>query len=90
MVVFEPGHLGGWFAVWRPAGDCSIFSSSHRQVGGLLDEAPVHLWRHAMSLKCTCVVPVYAFHSFSTELKVLSGYISPILTLKVSRSFSCI
>lgn len=74
VVVFEPGHLGGWFAVRRPAGDCRIFSSPHRQVGGLLDEAPVHLWRHATSLKCTCGAPVYVLLSFSAELKVLSYF----------------
>lgn len=46
LVVFEPGHLGYWSAVWRPAGDCNIFSSLHRQVCGMLDETPVHLWKH--------------------------------------------
>lgn len=48
LVVFEPGDLSCWSAVWRPAGDCNIFSSLHCQVCGLLDETPVHLWKQSM------------------------------------------
>lgn len=57
LVVFEPGHLGCWPAVWRPAGDCNVFSSLRRQVCGLLDETPVHLWKHNM-----CVTEIYVSH----------------------------
>lgn len=45
LVVFEPGHLSCRSAVRRPAGDCDVFSSLHRLVDGLLDEAPVHFWK---------------------------------------------
>lgn len=44
LVVFEPGNLSCWSAVWRSAGDCNVLASLHCQVFGLLLKTPVHLW----------------------------------------------
>lgn len=54
LIVFEPGHLGYWPAVRRPAGERNIFSSPHRQVCGMLDETPFHLWKnkHVIIIAC--------------------------------------
>lgn len=62
LVVFEPGYLSCWSAVWRPAGDCNIFSFHHCHVCWLLDETPVHFCKHntsitpnvGASLMCMC------------------------------------
>lgn len=58
LVVFEPGHLSCWSAVWWPAGNCNISSLLHCHVCRMLDEVPVHVWNKT----CMSYLSIHMFY----------------------------